>query len=97
MSGNAECFPFRVTGVITLCNKCFVFLVGTSLLVTMMQRRWPPSSALRRLTACRVVPEPAKKSTISALGLSSVKKYTLSFTAYSDLGNELVPHLFQSA
>ena len=34
-----------------------------------MQRRCPLSSAFSRLTACKVVPLPAKKSMIRALGL----------------------------
>ena len=39
-----------------------------------MQRRSPPSSAFKRLTAWSVVPEPAKKSTIRALGLPATKR-----------------------
>ena len=40
--------------------------IETSLLVTIIHRRLPPSSAFSRLTACSVVPEPAKKSRINA-------------------------------
>ena len=54
--------------------------------VTIIQRRFPPSSVLRRLTACSVVPEPAKKSTIRALGLFDTKKRRTSCTAYRDFG-----------
>ena len=58
----------------------------TSLLVTMMQRRCPPSSTLRRFTACIVVPESEKKSTIRALGLFTTKNWTASWVAYTDFG-----------
>ena len=52
----------------------------------MMQRRCPPSSAFRRLTAWSVVPEPAKKSTMSALGLLARITLSESLTAYKDFG-----------
>lgn len=54
----------------------------------MMQRRCPPSSAFKRLTAWSVVPEPAKKSIIRASGFEATKKRIASCSAYSDFGNE---------
>ena len=59
----------------------------TSLLVTRMQRRWPPSIALIKLTAFSVVPLPAKKSTTSAFGRFQITFSTQVFTAYNDFGN----------
>ena len=57
-----------------------------SLFVTQIHLRHPPSSALRRFTAWSVVPEPAKKSIISAFGLLATKNLIVSWTAYNDLG-----------
>ena len=53
----------------------------TSLFVTRMHRRWPPSVAFRRLTALSVVALPAKKSTIRALGRSRTTAATASRVA----------------
>src|ERR1039458_6498088 len=68
-----------------LCNSRTVFS-STSLLVTRMHLREPLSSAFRRHVACMVVPEPAKKSRISAFGLLLTTAARQSLTAYTDFG-----------
>ena len=45
-----------------------------------------PSSLLSRQVACRVVPEPAKKSRMIASGRSPIATRSVSATAWSDLG-----------
>jgi hypothetical protein len=53
----------------------------TSLFVTRTERRVPPRSRLRRITAWAVVPEPEKKSTTRAFGLLPMKSRRQSSTA----------------
>ena len=45
----------------------------------------------KRLMACIVVPLPAKKSTIKALGLDAVTNLIVSCTAYIDFGKSNFP------
>ena len=54
-----------------LSVSVFASVSDTSLFVTKIQRLFPSSIAFSRLTACNVVPDPAKKSSINADGLSA--------------------------
>lgn len=77
----------RIAGQVPCLTSRRAVLAFTSLLLTNTQRRRPPSASLISAVACRVVPEPAKKSRIRASGRSRTTDRSTSRTAYRDLGN----------
>ena len=70
---DAECFPFGISGKSPWARRVAASSADTSLFVTTIDRRRPPSCLFSRMMAWAVVPEPAKKSSTSASGLEPRK------------------------